>query len=220
VISSFRFRKDERQWAPWMIPLAYAAAAVLAGIFFPRLENRFIPGFLSPMSAPAAIAIYSSIASGMIALTGIVFSLTFVMVQFSATAYSPRLVLWVARDPLLSHSLGVFTATFLYAIAAMAWVDRSGLGKVPFLSVFMVIFLLLASVAMFIGLIQSIGMLHLTRMLFFTGEQARKVVDKIYPQSIQRLHMVKQTTSVHCHTARSCFIKENQGLFRRSIWPV
>jgi uncharacterized membrane protein len=43
----------------------------------------------------AAIGFYSAIASGMIALTGIVFSLTFVMVQFSATAYSPRLVLWI-----------------------------------------------------------------------------------------------------------------------------
>jgi uncharacterized membrane protein len=49
----------------------------------------------------------------MIALTAIVFSLTFVMAQFSATAYSPRLVLWVSRDPVISHALGVFTATFV-----------------------------------------------------------------------------------------------------------
>ncbi len=47
----------------------------------------------------------------MIALTGIVFSLSFVMVQFSATAYSPRLVLWFSRDPLLAHAFGTFTAT-------------------------------------------------------------------------------------------------------------
>jgi len=164
-----------------MVPLLYAAAAFAAGIFLPRLESRFLPGFLSPMSASAAIAIYSSIASGMIALTGIVFSLTFVMVQFSATAYSPRLVLWIARDPLLSHSLGIFTATFLYAIAAIAWVDRSGSGKVPFLSVWMVVLLLLGSVAMFVGLTQRIGMLHLTRMFFFTGDQARAVINRMYP---------------------------------------
>ena len=50
--------------------------------------------------------------------------MTFVMVQFSATAYSPRLVLWLARDPVIAHALGVFTATFLYAVAALAWVDR------------------------------------------------------------------------------------------------
>jgi hypothetical protein len=35
------------------------------------------------------------------ALTGVVFSLVFVMVQFSAIAYSPRLVLWIVRDRVL-----------------------------------------------------------------------------------------------------------------------
>jgi uncharacterized membrane protein len=86
------------------------------------------------MSVPAAMAIYSAIASGMIALTGIVFSLTFVMAQFSASAYSPRLVLWIARDPMMSHALGMFTATFLYAIAALAGLDRNVSGKIPFVS--------------------------------------------------------------------------------------
>ena len=52
----------------------------------------------------------------MMALTGVVFAMAFVMVQFSAIAYSPRLVLWFARDRTLFHGLGVFTATFVYAL--------------------------------------------------------------------------------------------------------
>ncbi len=80
----------------------------------------------------------SAIASGMVPLTGIVFALAFVMVQFSAVAYSPRLVAWFGRDPMLFHSLGLFTATFLYAIAALAWTDRGGNGKVPLFSVLLI----------------------------------------------------------------------------------
>ncbi len=80
------------------------------------------------MSISAATAIYSSIASGMIALTGIVFSLTFVMVQFSATAYSPRLVLWIARGPAMSHALGIFSATFLYGLGSLAGVAGAARG--------------------------------------------------------------------------------------------
>jgi uncharacterized membrane protein len=38
----------------------------------------------------AVIGFYSAIASGMIALTGLVFSLTFVMVQFSAAGDGNR----------------------------------------------------------------------------------------------------------------------------------
>jgi uncharacterized membrane protein len=133
------------------------------------------------MSVPSATAIYAAIASGMIALTGIVFSLTFVMVQFSATAYSPRLVLWIARDPVMSHALGTFTATFLYATAALAGVDRRGSGKVPFVSTWVVVALLVASVGMFISLIHRIGLLQVNRMLIFTGDQGRRVITTMYP---------------------------------------
>ena len=171
----------------------YAVAATTAGLTFSRIETRLFPELVAKMSISAATAIYSSIASGMIALTGIVFSLTFVMVQFSATAYSPRLVLWIARDPVMSHSLGMFTATFLYAIAALAGIDRSGSGKVPFISAWAVVVLLMGSVAMFISLIHRIGLLQVNRMLIFTGDQGRSVIATLYPA-------VKPTTAADAST--------------------
>jgi uncharacterized membrane protein len=117
----------------------------------------------------------------MLTLTGIVFSLSFVMVQFSATAYSPRLVLWIARDPVLSHAIGVFTATFLYALASLAWVDRSGSGRVPLVGIGVVTALLIVSVVMFIGLIHRVSTLQVTRMLIFTGDRGREIIEDLYP---------------------------------------
>jgi uncharacterized membrane protein len=175
------YRSDRLQITAWAIPMLYAAAAITAGLTFPRIETHLWPGLAAAMSVSAAMSIYSSIASGMIALTGIVFSLIFVMVTFSATAYSPRLALWVARDPVVSHALGIFTTTFLYAFAALAWVDRSGSGKVPIISAWLLIALLLASVAMLVALIQRIGLLQIGRMLIFTGDQGRKVITTAYP---------------------------------------
>jgi uncharacterized membrane protein len=168
------------RFGPWLIPLVYAVVAIFAGLLFPRFENRFIPHVAAAINVNSAVAIYSSIASGMMALTGIVFSLAFVMVQFSATAYSPRLVLWIARDPVVSHAIGIFSATFLYAVSALAWLDRGGSGKVPFFSAWIVVLLLLASVGMFIGLINRIGMLQINRMLIFTGNQGRDVIENLY----------------------------------------
>ena len=165
----------------WLIPLLYAAGALIGGFTVPRLAYNVLPGLVSTVSVNAAIGIYSAVASGMIALTGIVFSLTFVMVQFSATAYSPRLVLWIARDPVMSHSLGVFTATFLYAIAALAWVDRSGSGRVPLSGTVFVTALLIVSVVMFIFLIQRVAMLQVNRMLIFTADQGREIIEDLYP---------------------------------------
>jgi uncharacterized membrane protein len=177
------YARSAGQLDTWGIPALYAAAAIVAGLTFPRIESRLFPELISKLSVSSAMAMYSSIASGMIALTGIVFSLTFVMVQFSATAYSPRLVLWIARDPVMSHSLGIFTATFLYAIAALAGVDRDGSGRVPSVSVWLVVGLLLASVAMFISLIHRIGLLQVNRMLIFTGDQGRAVITTLYPSA-------------------------------------
>jgi uncharacterized membrane protein len=160
----------------------YAAGAIGASLLLPRIENRLLPTLISLVSVAAATAIYSSIAAGMIALTGIVFSLSFVMVQFSATAYSPRLVLWFFRDPLLAHACGTFTATFLYATAALGWIDPAGApGRVPLISTVMVFALLLASVAMFVGLINRVAMLQINRALAFAGDQGRTAIDVIYP---------------------------------------
>jgi uncharacterized membrane protein len=175
-------RKRRSPMPEWAIPLCYAVSAVPAGMIIPRLEHRFlITTFASSVSAAAALTILSSITSGMMALTGIVFSLAFVMVQFSAVAYSPRLVSWLSRDPVIWHSIGIFTATFLYAIGDMTWIDRAASGKVPFFSSALVILLTLASVGMFVALIQRIALLQISRMLAFTGDLGRQVIESMYP---------------------------------------
>jgi uncharacterized membrane protein len=165
----------------WIIPLSYSSAAVLLAWAVPRIESSLFPDWTAAMTVDAATAIYSAVATGMITLTGIVFSLVFVMVQFSSTAYSPRLVLWMSRDPLLFHAIGVFTATFLYAISALPWVDRRHDGKVPFLSVGLTVVLLLACVAVFVGLVQRLNHLQVNSVLNFTGDFGRRVIEVFYP---------------------------------------
>lgn len=54
--------------ADWVIPALYAGAALAVGLTFPRLEARIFPGMSSEVSAGAAVAFYSAIASGMITL--------------------------------------------------------------------------------------------------------------------------------------------------------
>jgi uncharacterized membrane protein len=147
----------------------------------PRIEASLWPAWKSSTSIAGAMAIYSAVATGMITLTGIVFSLVFVMVQFSAIAYSPRLVLWISRDPLIFHAIGVFTATFLYAIAALAWVDRSGSGMVPVISVWLVVALLLISIGVFVGLVHRLKRLQIGDVLRFIGNFGRNIIDGLYP---------------------------------------
>jgi len=123
----------------WLIPLLYVVVTIVSGFVLPRLEHEFLDAYTHSISVASAQAALSAISSGMLALTGVVFALVFVMVQFSAVAYSPRLVAWLSNDPLLFHALGLFIATFLYAITTLGWIDRGGNGKVPLFSAMLVV---------------------------------------------------------------------------------
>jgi uncharacterized membrane protein len=71
----------------WLIPMLYTVASLTAGLILPRLEHAYFAGYTENISVGSALAFFSSVSSGMMALTGIVFAIAFVLVQFSALAY-------------------------------------------------------------------------------------------------------------------------------------
>src|SRR5215472_7608606 len=63
-------RRTREETVPqWTIPLVYAVTAVALGAIFPRIEAHWLSTFVAPVSIGSAVAIDSSIASGMMALT-------------------------------------------------------------------------------------------------------------------------------------------------------
>jgi uncharacterized membrane protein len=60
-------------------------------------------------------------------------------------------------------------------------VDRETSGKVPLISGWLVLGFLLASMGMFIALIERVGLLQISRMLIFTGDQGRNAIEQLYP---------------------------------------
>ncbi|MGO4387799.1 DUF2254 domain-containing protein [Microvirga sp. 2YAF29] len=162
---------------PWAIPSVYTIVSLAAAAVLPRLEHHFLPGYTHAMSAAAAMAFLSATASGILAFTAIVFSVAFVMVQFSAVAYSPRLVLWFAGKHELYHALGIFVATFTYAMATLLWTDRGGSGEVPPLSTLLVLALLVASMLMFSRLVQNLAKIQITDVLIIVGDEGRRVIE-------------------------------------------
>ena len=163
----------------WLVPMIYAAASFLIGITLPRLEQAYFP-YASGISVASAQAFLSAVASGMITLTGIVFTVGLVMVQFSAIAYSPRLVLLLARDPRLFHSLGVFIATFTYSLSVLLHVDRNRSEVVPLLSGFLVAGLLLLSMLLFSSLMKGLSDLQINNVLHVIGDMGRKVIRETF----------------------------------------
>ncbi|MBI5260675.1 MAG: DUF2254 domain-containing protein [Bradyrhizobium sp.] len=171
----------------WLIPTFYAVGSVVGGFVVPRLETAFF-GYSLNLSTSSAQAYLSSVASGMMALTGIVFSIAFVLVQFNAIVYSPRLVVWFARDRLLFHSLGMFVATFMYSLATLAWIDRTDTPGVPLVSGIVVAGMLIASVLMLSQLVERLNNRQIMRVLHIPGDTGREVIRSTY-------HAVRWSTS-------------------------
>jgi uncharacterized membrane protein len=162
--------------------MLYTVASVVAGAVLPRLEQAYFPGYTHQMSVSAALAFFSAVSSGMMALTGIVFAIAFVAVQFSALAYSPRLVVMFADSPPIYHALGVFFATFTYSLAALIWIDRGGSGTVPFFSTLLVTSLLIVSLLAFARLIRSVNNLQVHNVLQVIGARGRAVICAMFPR--------------------------------------
>jgi len=104
-------RRRRRRLRASATGLPYAAAGALAGVLLPTIHS-------GPTVDAANVApLLQGMAGGLIALTGLVFSLLLLVVQHVNTALSPRLMLF--RDnPLVWHALGLFVGSFLFAVAA------------------------------------------------------------------------------------------------------
>lgn len=173
---------SERPRVPlWGIPMVYTLASVLAGAILPRLEQFYFPSYTHGMSTGSALAFFSAVGSGMMALTGIVFAIAFVVVQFSSLAYSPRLVALFTGNATLFHTLGIFFATFIYSLVALIWTDRGATGRVPLFSSVLVMVLLVISMLAFARLIQSINDLQINKVLQFIGTRGRTVIGSVFP---------------------------------------
>ena len=89
-------------------------------------------------------------------------------------------MLWFTRDRILFHALGAFTATFVYALFTLAWVDRNGSAKVPLSATLLVGIMIIISMLMFARLMQRLGDLQIGNVLHLVGDQGRAVINDMF----------------------------------------
>jgi uncharacterized membrane protein len=172
----------------WVIPVLYVAGTLVFGIGFTRFEYAYLAGhtdllsvwWFNELSISSAQASVAAIASGMIALTSIVFTAAYITAQFHSVAYSPRVALFFLRDPALFHTFGLFNATFIFSIITLSWIDRENSGIVPQFSLAIVVVLLIASMLAFARLVRSVTDLTITSTLHTVGDQARVVLQQTF----------------------------------------
>lgn len=146
----------------WVVPALWCLGAVTLGLLIPKLEQGsagFLP-LIFEGGPEGARTVLSTVAGAMISVTGLVFSITIVVLQLASSQFSPRVLRTFLESRITQHTLGVFAASFLYALTVLrAIVDTPG-STVPQVGVTVAYLLVLGAVAMFLAFIH-----HITRAI-------------------------------------------------------
>ena len=109
-------------------------------------------------SPEAARAVLSTVASSMITVAGVVFSLTMVVLSLTSQQYGPLVLAHFMRDRGNQFVLGIFTATFIYCLLVLRTI--SGVENsifVPHISVLVGLGLSITSLAVLIYFIHHVS---------------------------------------------------------------
>lgn len=144
-----------------MVPALCCLGALAAGLVLPEVDEQlsvYVP-FLFQAGPDGARAMLSTIAGAMISVTGLVFSITIVVLQLASSQFSPRVLRTFLDDRTPQVTLGVFSASFVYALTVMRNVSGSSADNpepVPQIALTAAFVLVLVSVGMFLAFIHHI----------------------------------------------------------------
>jgi uncharacterized membrane protein len=147
----------------WAVPLLFAVGAGVVALGVTAIDDSLdtslrLP-FLFAGGPEGARALLAAIITSMISFTGLVFSITIVVLQLTSSQFSPRVLRSFLEDRFNQVALGVFVATFVYALVVLRGVRGTAQvdSFVPQIAVTVAFGLVLASVLVFLAYIHHIA---------------------------------------------------------------
>jgi uncharacterized membrane protein len=189
VSGRLRRTADSLRTGFWAVPATCVVLALLLALALVELDRRLDRSagrFTFGAGPDGAREVLSAITTSMITFTGLVFSITIVVLQLTSSQFSPRVLRTFLRDRQTQLSLGVFVATFVYAVMVLRTVDGSdGARFVPAVATTVGVALLLVSVAVFVGYIHHIATaIQVSSLVRAVGDETRSAIER-------RLHVVE-----------------------------
>jgi len=181
----------------WFVPALCAAAAVALALGMVRLDRALLAGrdpaagWLFGAGASGAREVLSAIAGTMITVTGVVFSITIVALQLASSQFTPRVLRTFTGDRGNQIVLGVFIATFTYALLVLRTV-REGVGDqaepfVPAASVSLAIVLAVVSIGFLIYYIShAANSIRASVIIDRAAHDTIGLIDQLFPDEIGR----------------------------------
>lgn len=176
----------------WFLPSVMAAGAVFLSFGAVQLDaameadayGRF--EFIYLFGPEGARAILSAVATSMITVAGLTFSITMLTLQLASSQFGPRLLRNFMRDRGNQLVLGTFISTFVYCLLVLRTVKGvEGASFVPHLAVAIGVVLAVASLAVLIYFIHhTASSIRLETLLASLAEETAATIDRLFPEKI------------------------------------
>lgn len=176
----------------WLVPSLVTVACSSLAMFLLHAERvgwiRFEDArhFLLGGGAEGARALLSSVAGGLMTVTGVAFSVTIVALQLSSTQFAPRVLPNFLADRANQIVLGILIGTFTYSILVLRVVDSAFEAEsefIPRVSIGVGMLLALVSIAALIFFINHAARsIQISVILERASERALGQLDGLFPE--------------------------------------
>lgn len=177
--------------AIWPVPAAMAVAAMILSAItlaldHARPDDAGTSLFLYGGDAESARSLLGAIASALLTFTGLVFSVTMLVLQLASSQLSPRVMRTFLQDRGNQVVLGVFVGTLVYAMLILRAVRSPPEPFVPGLSIWIALLLLLGSVAAFIYYIHHMAnAIRATQVMDRVVGETEAAIRARYPDPVE-----------------------------------
>ncbi|MCB0063210.1 MAG: DUF2254 domain-containing protein, partial [Caldilineaceae bacterium] len=169
---------DDLQSSLWYRPAIYTVLAIALALITPYIDHLTTWKFYD-IGADNARAVLSSIASSMLTVVTLTFSILMVSFTLASQQFSPRILRTFTRDQASQHVMGLQVGTFLYSLLVMVRVNDVGdTTFVPLISVLGAIGFSMVGIGAFIYFID-----HISRSI-----RVNYVIANIGEQTVALLH--------------------------------
>lgn len=182
----------------WFVPSLMAIGAFAVSILTTAADRAVGASLAETLpwasldTPEGARALLSAIATSMITVAGVTFSMTIAAVAFAASNLGPRLLSNFMRDVSNQVTLGTFIATFVYCLLILRTIhggsgeSGEGIAKfVPHLGILLALLLTLASLGVLIYFIHHVPRtIAASAVVAELGHELLRMVAEIFPSSL------------------------------------
>lgn len=171
----------------WFRPAALTLSAILLAFAALGLDRSLVdrgvelPAWLGGDPASAR-EVLTTIASGMITIAAMSFSVVIIALTLASNQFAPRVLRNFTTDRINQTTLGVFVGTFVYSLLVLRAIQEGsdGPGRVPEIAILTAMAAAVASLGFFIYFIHHIATgIQVSRIIENVAEETRVSIDRL-----------------------------------------